>query len=300
VKAPVRNKFGIRTILIPFLAIAGFFIIQIMVSVIYLFIMMFASSFTSGGFDPGKVDRLLSDITALLIRQANNISGIYAILIILAAWLVIRALLRSNPLAIRREPVKKGTWAAAALLMAGVSGAIMLLMAGIQALGQTVPFIDQALQDYIKLSQNFISSGNILLVILTTCFVVPIAEDLVFRGIIQGELRRVMPGWTAVLLQGVIFALVHGNPIQITYVIIPAIMLGAVYEWTKSIYVPIAMHMLFNFAGAAIPLMLQGNQTGNTVFVLFEYAMIPVAVIAVVYLYKRRIKDSAENVSQMR
>jgi len=159
------------------------------------------------------------------------------------------------------------------------------------ALGEFVPAINNAMNNYIELSKGFIGSGNIPIVILTTCILVPIAEDLVFRGIIQGELRRVMPGWTAVVIQAVIFALVHGNLIQISYVILPAIILGALYEWSKSIYVPIFLHMLFNFTGAAVPLMLEGNANAGQIFVLFEFSIIPLMIIALIFLYKRRKKD---------
>jgi len=290
----MRNKFGIRTILIPVFAVAGFFFIQMIVAIGYLLIVLFASSFSSDGFDPAKMEQLFKDVNTILVQHSNNISGIYSILIIIMALFGIRILMQSNPLAVRRERTSAGEWIAAGLLVAGVSGVITLLMTGISELAKVVPFIDTALKNYIKLSENFVGSGNIPMVILTTCVVVPIAEDLVFRGVIQGELRRVMPAWAAVLIQGVIFALVHGDPIQISYVIIPAIMLGAVYEWTKSIYVPIALHMAFNFLGAAVPMMLIDNQPAGEIFVIAEWAMIPVGVIALVYLFKRRKKDPAE------
>lgn len=288
----MRSKFGIRTILIPVLAVIGFYLIQMIVAIAYLFIVLLASAFTSEGFDPSKMNSLLMDVNAIIIKHSNNISGIYAVIIILLSILVIRSLLHSNPNAIRREKVSSGEMIAAALVIIGASGATTLLMTGIQELGKVVPFVDKIMNDYIQLSESFVGSGNIAMVIITTCIIVPIAEDLVFRGIIQGELRRVMPGWTAVIIQAVIFALVHGNPIQITYVLLPAIILGAVYEWTKSIYMPIGLHMLFNFTGAAVPMMLQGNENATGVFVIFEFAMIPFAIIAIVYLFKKRKTDT--------
>lgn len=290
----MRNKFGVRTVLIPVFAVAGFFFVQMVVAIAYMLIVIFSSSFSASGFDPAKMEQLLANATTLLVQHSNNISGIYSILIILMALIGIRLLKHSNPLAVRRERVSAGEWAAAGLLIIGVSGVITLLMAGISELAKYVPAIDTALKNYIELSQNFIGSGNIPMVILTTCIVVPIAEDLVFRGIIQGELRRVLPAWAAVLLQGVIFALVHGDPIQISYVIIPAIILGTVYEWTKSIYVPIALHMLFNFLGAAVPMILGDNEQAGGIFVMAEWVMIPVAVAAVVFLFKMRKKEPLE------
>ena len=290
----MRNKFGVRTVLIPFIAVAGFFFIQMIVAIGYMMILFFVSSFSSAGFDRMKMEQLFADATKVLIAHSNNISGIYSILIIIMALAGIHILKHSNPSAVRRERTNAGQWGAAVLVIIGVSGMITLLMTGIQELAKYVPVVDTALQNYIKLSENFVGSGNILMVILTTCIVVPIAEDLVFRGIIQGELRRVMPAWAAILIQGAIFALVHGDPIQISYVILPAIILGTVYEWTKSIYVPIALHMLFNFLGAALPMMLAGNEKAGNVFVVVEWAVIPVSILAMIFLYKRRRTDPAE------
>lgn len=287
----MNNKFGIRTVLIPIFAVAGFFFIQIVVTIGYFLILVFSKAYTSSGFDSEMLDQLFLDPTKLLITNSNYISGIYSVLIIIVALAAIRILTQSNPMAIRREHVSLREWLASFLLVIGVAGVITLLMTGIQELAKYVPVIEEAINNYIELSENFIGSGSIPIVILTTCFIVPIAEDLVFRGIIQGELRRVMPGWLAVLIQAVIFALVHGNPIQISYVILPAIVLGASYEWTKSIYVPIALHMIFNFLGSAVPMMLADDMVAGGIFVYMEFAMIPIAVLAMVYLYRRRKRD---------
>ncbi len=285
----MRKKFGVRTVLIPVFAVLGFFVIQLLVSILYiivLFVVPIISSGSAGNFNISE-----NDIQKIIMSNVNGMGIVYSIIISGIAILVIKLLLIKNPYAVRRERMNPSEFIAAGLAMVGVAGVVTLVVAGIQALGQIIPLIDSAMKDYIKLSESFIGSGNIILVIISTCILIPISEDLVFRGIIQGELRRVMPGWTAVIIQGIIFALVHGNPIQITYVIIPAIILGAVYEWSKSIYVPITLHMIFNFVGAAVPMMIAGNEKAQNYYVVVELAFIPVAIIALIFLYIRRKKD---------
>lgn len=289
----MRHKFGFRTILIPVACVAGFLAIQSIVMVIYILIPTFIA-IAAGSLNPEDIEAITKYSTDLIMKNSNIVSMIYSVLIAGIAILVILALRKKNREAVMTRKITAGQGIASAFSIIGAAGLTTLLFAGITLLAKYVPSVNDALNYYYKLSESFISSDNIYLIILSTCILVPIAEDLVFRGIIQGELRRVMPAWLAIVIQALIFALVHGNVVQTTYVMVPALVLGAVYEWTGSIYVPIGMHMIFNFVGSAVPMMLQENETATTYFVLAEYAMIPVAVLCLIYLYLRRQRDLQE------
>lgn len=93
----------------------------------------------------------------------------------------------------------------------------------------------------------------LLLVPVTILFVAP-GEELVFRGVVQGQLRRaygVLPG---ILIASAIFGLVHlpalgtEGSIYVTIAVIVAagLLLGAVYELSGNILVSIAVHALWN------------------------------------------------------
>lgn len=100
------------------------------------------------------------------------------------------------------------------------------------------------------------------LIPVTVLFVAP-AEELVFRGVVQGSLRRaygVLPG---VVLGGAVFGVVHvialgsGGSVAATVLVITVlgILLGAVYELAGNVLVPIAIHALWNaimFLGAYV------------------------------------------------
>ncbi len=74
----------------------------------------------------------------------------------------------------------------------------------------------------------------------------PLAEELVFRGIIQPRLERAMPVWIAVVLQAALFGLIHGTPVQIGYAFVMGLLFGYIRHRTGSILPTIAAHAAFN------------------------------------------------------
>lgn len=292
----MREKFGLRTLFVPFIAVFGFYAIQFVVTFAYLIAVAVIEATFEAGFE--AIPDLLEDTQEILVRHSNNIGAIYSVFVIIFAVVFLLVLRKSNPLAVRNGKVGPARWIASLLVIVGTSGIIYLQLAGFVALGEHVPAIESALENYTELSEMFVGSENIWMIILSTCILIPIAEELIFRGVIQGELRRVMPALPVVIIQAVIFALVHINPIQVAYVIIPAIILGAVYEWTKSILVPIVLHMAFNFTGAALPILLADNEKASSFMMMVLMAMVPVAVLGSLYLFSRRKTDPSPTSSQ--
>lgn len=82
-------------------------------------------------------------------------------------------------------------------------------------------------------------------VFLSAAVAAPIAEEIVFRGCLQGWLRnRLQPGM-AIGFTSVVFAAIHGWPDMIG--ILPlAIILGVIYERTNDLLAVIVTHASFN------------------------------------------------------
>lgn len=94
------------------------------------------------------------------------------------------------------------------------------------------------------------------------------AEELLFRGLVQGRFRQaygVVPG---IVLAAGVFGLVHyvalvGTGSELVYVSIAAaagLVLGAAYEYTGNLAVPIAIHACWN---VATYLLLYADATGG-------------------------------------
>ena len=80
----------------------------------------------------------------------------------------------------------------------------------------------------------------------------PIAEEIIFRGLTYQRMKRMAGmGW-AMILSSALFAVYHGNPIQMMYTFPLALLLCVVYEKCGSIKGPIVLHMAANLVAVAI------------------------------------------------
>lgn len=149
-------------------------------------------------------------------------------------------------------------------------------------------------QQYVELMRYFEPSKGWMfaLEILTTVILVPIGEELLFRGIIQDELRRAFPPAVAVVGTSLAFAVLHGNFIQGSYVFFVGLALSLAYYLTNNIFVPIGMHIVFNLIGSGSFARLAGlSERGQTILVYVLFASIPLMIAGFVrlsYLRKRR------------
>ncbi len=85
-----------------------------------------------------------------------------------------------------------------------------------------------------------------LLLAFTAIVVAPVAEELVFRGYIYGVARRFAGRWWALGISAVIFAAIHAHLPALGGLLVLAVALTLVYEYTASLWAPILMHSLFN------------------------------------------------------
>lgn len=91
--------------------------------------------------------------------------------------------------------------------------------------------------------QENLFAAQLWLQILGLGLIVPAAEELIFRGLFYERLREWLPrGWGIICAAGV-FALYHGNPIQMIYAFPMALLLHLCYEKGGSLAVPLAFHM---------------------------------------------------------
>ena len=104
---------------------------------------------------------------------------------------------------------------------------------------------------------QLLSDIPIWLIIVAVVVIGPIFEELVFRKLMLDRLCAV-GDYYAVLFTAIAFGLFHQNFYQLFYTALIGLVLGYTYVKTRNILYPIILHILFNFFGAAVPLMLQG------------------------------------------
>lgn len=80
----------------------------------------------------------------------------------------------------------------------------------------------------------------------------PVAEEVLFRGILYTAIKQRGHTFTALWLPATLFAGIHFYPAGFLSLILLAVVLVAVYEWTKNLLAPILLHALFNAVNFAL------------------------------------------------
>ncbi|MFQ5511250.1 MAG: lysostaphin resistance A-like protein [Candidatus Krumholzibacteriia bacterium] len=132
---------------------------------------------------------------------------------------------------------------------------------------------------------------------LGLCVVVPFAEEVVFRGVVQEIFRRNMNSALAVILAGVFFGVMHLNPQLLAGLVCFGIFLGIVFHLTSNLSYAILGHGVLN-AVAFLQLTLLPEEALETPpFYMREWWMLPVSV-AVTTILLREIKRGVSSVME--
>ncbi|HOK95321.1 MAG TPA: type II CAAX endopeptidase family protein [Anaerohalosphaeraceae bacterium] len=108
-------------------------------------------------------------------------------------------------------------------------------------------------------SLQMLTDGSLTLKLLVAGFavgVVPIFEEMLFRGFLQTQIRTLTNRpWLAVVITSVIFAILHPTT-HIAALFMLSCGLGYAYERSGSLFRPILMHFLFNGISVAMTLLM--------------------------------------------
>lgn len=105
--------------------------------------------------------------------------------------------------------------------------------------------LDNIIGNYENTS-NALLSGNIILQIVSLGIVVPIAEELIYRGLLFNGLTKVIDAKYAIFVASLVFGVFHYNLLQGTYTFLLSLILICVYMRYKCILAPIIIHACAN------------------------------------------------------
>lgn len=222
-------------------------------------------------------DLLSNTAYALLITMLP----MYAIAIPLMALLI-----RTVPATqIKKKKMSAGQWILAFLICYGgvyASNYIGLLLTQIISIAKGSPVSNTILE--------VATSSNIWVNFFIMVICAPIAEELIFRKLLID--RTVKYGEaTAVVFSGLMFGLFHGNLNQFVYAFVFGLLLGFIYVKTGNVRYTILLHMLINFFGSILGVLLLNwlgddfmNALNNTADIM-TYAMSNLSKIMVYFIY---------------
>ena len=107
------------------------------------------------------------------------------------------------------------------------------------------PFFARAFEAYQQ-HISILTSKNYIPAFIGIGILVPVVEEILFRGMITVELSELFSLPVAMALQGLIFGLYHGNPIQSAYTAVLGFIFGYCTYKVDSLYPAIAAHIAMN------------------------------------------------------
>lgn len=129
-------------------------------------------------------------------------------------------------------------------------------------------------------AQAAAESGILLWMIPASLLLIGPGEELLFRGIIQGSLRRWFSAAGAIVLATAMFAPAHilslsgslqAAALTISILSLPSLVFGFVYERTRNIVVPALCHGLYNATIFGLQALIPaGGGAGTGLLVLFS------------------------------
>jgi hypothetical protein len=147
------------------------------------------------------------------------------------------------------------------LVISGISG--QFLVDG--ALNLVRPFFEEAFAEYDKLVSGVTGASASWVMWFTVIAVAPIAEELLFRGLTLTYCRKCLPVPLAILFQGFLFGLYHGNVIQGIYAFALGSVLGLIAYRTDSVIPGMILHVSLNASLLIVPESLYLTTAGTII-----------------------------------
>lgn len=100
-------------------------------------------------------------------------------------------------------------------------------------------------EEYAQLAEQFFK-GNLAAELLGLGLVIPVVEEMVFRGLMYERLKEIMDFRWAAVLAAVSFGAAHGNLVQGIFSFFLGLLMVYVYERYHSLLAPVLFHMVSN------------------------------------------------------
>lgn len=126
--------------------------------------------------------------------------------------------------------------------------------------------------------------------ILSYGILAPLGEEVVFRGVVYGQLKKVMKVPAAIVLSGLAFGLFHGNLVQAVYATVIGILLALVYELYGTLAAPMVFHSVANlFVYIVLDLTSFGDAFLTPAACIF---FLVISAVSVIMMYKLQKKQA--------
>lgn len=217
-----RRESKIKALLLALIFPAVYIVAQLIVAFIAGIVRSVAVIAAGGA---AAAESILADPVNFAAEMMPAMAVVYSIVTVAAAALTIK-LQGRKVLAELGFGGFRWVYALIALLL-GVS-----LNLATSLLIEVLPIPQSLIDSYNNDVGDMLFRGSPLVLLLSMGILVPMAEEVAFRSMPFRALKRAFPTWAVVIFTGVLFAVIHMNPLQILYVLPTGILLGLVFVWS--------------------------------------------------------------------
>lgn len=136
-----------------------------------------------------------------------------------------------------------------------------------------------------------VTSVPLLLVeLFSTAILVPVMEELAFRGVLLSALKRFGSSF-AVIVSALIFALVHLDFSNVVFAFLAGLVFGLIYYYTENLWLSVIIHALNNgFAvlGSSLPGLVGADEMTLQVLLMDIPLVVGLVSILILVIYKRK------------
>lgn len=176
-----------------------------------------------------------SSLPWFFLDQQLRLPAVYIIVLVLCAWYIFEKGIDLGELGFKKE--KFARWAVLGILLAIPVGAIEYYIITIEP-------------SYPVFQLKYLIRDLIYMV-----FFVGLGEEVLFRGLIQNNLEKLLGHWWGIFLAAAIFAVMHltwRSNLELAFTFAAGLVLGIFYEKTGSLTGPIIMHGVGNTVLVAV------------------------------------------------
>lgn len=136
-------------------------------------------------------------------------------------------------------------------LTAGLATQVAVSM----CLNLVLPIFPQTYERYMLLLESLVG-GNIIVAVIATVVMAPIAEEIIFRELMSKKLQKLFPFWFANIIQALAFGIYHMNIVQGVYAFFLGLLFGYIAHRMRSVWASVMFHGMVNASGLVLDIIL--------------------------------------------
>ncbi len=250
-KAPVTAGKKASSVLISVLIVAGFLLLQVLVSAVGVIPKAIELQAEAGG-DQARYAALYQEyVTTTPIIMQLQFAASLICLVVAAVWYYFgyARKAKADP---DRKTFKKSFkgWPDAVLILTGTLTVSCLAGTLNDVIYRLSPKTAEGVSDMLNIA---LGGGTEILGILSAVVLAPVFEELLMRGIIFNRSKKVFGAIGCIAVTTVLFSLMHMNIVQGIYVIPLGIFFGYVAYRYNSVFLCMICHAINNLVGVMLP-----------------------------------------------